>query len=496
MRKLGLCFFLIVLYFSLRIPSLTEQPIFADEAIYIRWAQVMRAEPTLRFLPLSDGKTPLFMWALIPGLKVIKDPLLAGRLLSVLAGFLSVVGIFAIGWRFFNLRVALLGAFLMVVTPMIIFFDRMALVDSMLSGFHIWSLFLGLLIVSRPRIDLGIALGYTFGLGMLTKTPGIFSIWVLPVTLALFKWKANKRALQLFKLAGIWTLAIAVAMAIYNVLRLGPGFSNLASRNRDYVHPLTRLLEYPLDPFIPHLRDLADWFPKLLTLPVIMVSLGAFVLSFFKKSRLVWVILAWGLIPLLVEMALLKTFTARYILFTIPSFLLAGAWFADWIISKSINKAFATFAFVVLVLGFVINFDIKLLADPLNTPLPKEERIGYLEDWTAGYGLKEIASVLALEAAKYPIVVGTEGSFGTLPDGLFIYLDKVANISIVPGKAEISGDLYEAAREHPTFFVGNKARLPKHIESVQLIKEYPKLSTDGLGDAIYFYKILPLKASP
>jgi len=42
-------------YFILRLPNLTLQPIFADEAIYIRWAQVMRAESTLRFLPLSDG---------------------------------------------------------------------------------------------------------------------------------------------------------------------------------------------------------------------------------------------------------------------------------------------------------------------------------------------------------------------------------------------------------------------------------------------------------
>ena len=70
-------------YFALRLPNLTLQPIFADEAIYIRWAQVMRAEPTLRFLSLSDGKTPLFMWAMIPFLKVFSDPLFAGRFLSV-----------------------------------------------------------------------------------------------------------------------------------------------------------------------------------------------------------------------------------------------------------------------------------------------------------------------------------------------------------------------------------------------------------------------------
>ena len=83
---------IIFLYFLLRVPNLTKIPVFVDEAIYIRWAQVMQNEPTLRFLPLSDGKQPLFMWLIIPALKVFSDPLVAGRMVSVLAGFGTLVG--------------------------------------------------------------------------------------------------------------------------------------------------------------------------------------------------------------------------------------------------------------------------------------------------------------------------------------------------------------------------------------------------------------------
>ena len=48
----------VILFFGilLRFTNLNSLPIFADEAIYVRWSQVMRAEATLRFLPLSDGK--------------------------------------------------------------------------------------------------------------------------------------------------------------------------------------------------------------------------------------------------------------------------------------------------------------------------------------------------------------------------------------------------------------------------------------------------------
>src|SRR5688500_11242018 len=92
-NKLGLftLFGIAVLFFALRLPNLTLQPIFADEAIDVRWAQIMRSEPTLRFLPLSDGNAPLFMCILMPLFTVFSDPLYAGRFLSVLSGFVTLL---------------------------------------------------------------------------------------------------------------------------------------------------------------------------------------------------------------------------------------------------------------------------------------------------------------------------------------------------------------------------------------------------------------------
>src|SRR5258708_26682453 len=88
---------IIILYLLLRLPSLTYQPIFADEAIYIRWAQIAKAEPSLRFISLQDGKTPLYMWLMAPFLILIPDPLFAGRFLSVVSGLFTLLGVYAIG---------------------------------------------------------------------------------------------------------------------------------------------------------------------------------------------------------------------------------------------------------------------------------------------------------------------------------------------------------------------------------------------------------------
>jgi 4-amino-4-deoxy-L-arabinose transferase-like glycosyltransferase len=124
LKPLHLTLAIILIYLLIRLPNLTLQPVFADEAIYIRWAQIAKAEPSLRFISLQDGKTPLFMWAMAPFLIIFEDPLFAGRLLSVTAGLFTLLGVYSIGKRFFNQRVSLIGAFLLAITPFMVFFDR------------------------------------------------------------------------------------------------------------------------------------------------------------------------------------------------------------------------------------------------------------------------------------------------------------------------------------------------------------------------------------
>ncbi|KKR80437.1 MAG: hypothetical protein UU73_C0001G0207 [Candidatus Daviesbacteria bacterium GW2011_GWA1_41_61] len=499
-------FFLLItaLYFSLRLPNLTLQPIFADEAIYIRWAQVMRAEPTLRFLPLSDGKTPLFMWAMMPLFKIFADPLLAGRILSVLSGYLTLLGVGFLGWRVFNLRVGLLGAFLVVITPLMVFFDRMALVDSLLAAFSVWSLNLALLLAQKLRLDLAMILGFSLGGGILTKTPGMFSLLALPLTALIFDWSPKLRQTRLLKMVGLWAVAVTIGLVIYNALRLGPNFNNLSSRNQDYMFSPLDLVGRPLDPFLPHLGDINNWFPIFLTWPVLLFIFLGIALTFIFKNLPALVVLVWSLIPLAAEMALLKTFTARYILFTIPPLFVLAAWGVEYLRSRIPLKPFLSFSLLLVVLLLSpLYFSFQLLTNPAAVPLPQGERRGYLEDWTAGYGFSEIAQFLIQEAGKEGVVVGTEGYFGTLPDGLQIYLDKYSHeasegkkISIVGGRAEVSDELRQAAKEHPTYFVANKSRFPQALENMELLREYPKAKGENRPqDAILLFKIFPLESS-
>ncbi len=492
--RLEIIYFLIIIaaFFLFRLPNLTLQPIFADEAIYVRWAQVMRSEPTLRFLPLSDGKTPLFMWSLMPVLKFIEDPLFAGRFLSVVSGFFTMLGVFALGWKVFGMRVALWAALLYAIVPYTVFFDRMALVDSMLSAFTIWALFFAIWLTQKIRLDLAFVLGFILGGAWLTKTPAFLNLFLLPTTLFIFK-KVKSQKYRLLKLFLFWGVAIGIAVVMYNALRLGPNFYLLSSRNADYVFSPPELVGRPLDPFIPHFRDISDWFPKLLTWPVIGLLVYGLWFMVKERNRMGWVVLLWALIPLLLNMAFLRTFTARYLLPSIPLLLIFGGYGIEKVLSikYQVSRKMVVGILLILLLPFPLYFNYQLLTNPPPKSLPDAERKGYFEMWTAGYGLKEIADYLIEQKKEGNVVVGTEGFFGTLPDGLYIYLDK-EDIAVIGSHATISAQIRNAVPDHLTFFVGNKNNLEGVVQRVKLIQEYPKAKPlDGTKqDYTVLYQVL------
>ena len=222
----------LLLTILLRLVNLNSLPVFADESIYIRWSQVMRAESTLRFLPLSDGKQPLFMWTVIPFLKIISDPLIAGRVVSGLCGLATVLGVGLAAFVLFNnKRIAVFSAVLWAVLPYAVFFDRLALADSMLTMFVVWTFVFSYLSLHHLRLDMAMLAGFTLGFAWLTKSPALFSFALIP-TLLIFSPK-KLVALSLILVSYI------IAFGMYNILRLGPEFQMIAIRNQDYVIPLS-----------------------------------------------------------------------------------------------------------------------------------------------------------------------------------------------------------------------------------------------------------------
>jgi hypothetical protein len=332
-------------------------------------------------------------------------------------------------------------------------------------------------------------LGLILGLGILVKTPGLFSFLLLPFILLIYL-DRKKRKQPIEKVFLHLGLSAVLGFCIYNLLHLSHDFVKLSPRNEDYYFPISRLWEMPFNPFIGHTLDIYDWFTKLLTWPILLLILISAYLILKNRNWTALVIFLWGSIPLLILMSLLKVFTARYILFSVVPFVFLAGWSLNTIYSMfSFKNKIALFTILIIILLIpAVNLDINLLVNPEKANLPHEERKGYLEDWTAGYGLKDISAYLSNEAAATKILVVTEGAFGTLPDGLQIYLKNNPKIEIWYGTSILDEDVYLTAKEKPTYFIVNKSH-ESFNRNLTLIKEYPKAKGFNYQDSMRLYKV-------
>src|SRR3989344_5533705 len=87
---------ILLLYLATRPINLTLMPIFIDEANYLDWGWRETHTPNFLFYSLYDAKPPLVMWLFGLSQSAISDPLLAGRLVTVLFGLATLLGLYLI----------------------------------------------------------------------------------------------------------------------------------------------------------------------------------------------------------------------------------------------------------------------------------------------------------------------------------------------------------------------------------------------------------------
>lgn len=480
----------------LRVINLTIIPVFADEAIYIRWSQLMQAVPTLRFIPLSDGKQPLFMWLTIPFLKLFSDPLFAGRFLSVIAGTTTIVGIATLTYLLFrNTRLAILSAVAAALSPFLFFFDRFALVDSLLTALGLWTFIFAVFLVQTKRLDVAMITGFLLGLSLITKSPAQIFLLLLPLTLV-FSNLFPPQKLSLRSLIAPFLLVIStlIGIGIYNLLRLGPEFHMISLRNKDYVHPFSEIIKHPLNPLLPNLLTALSYYWYFLTPPIFLLVLLGLIRGNRKLSMQRLFLLSLFLLPLLAQSLIAKAPTARYLLFTVPYSLILASLGIAYILEKIKTKS-TYYLILFLLLAWPISIILKLITDPQSLDLPRSERSGYFEMWTAGYGIQEASEYLKEQSKTSPILVGTEGYFGTLPNGLEIYLNQVPNITILgvglhPDR--VPQPLINSLVDHEVYWLLNQSRLGlvPVDNNLQLIASYPK-ATDpkGFRDHLLLFRV-------
>ncbi len=478
-KTIILLLFFIIGYFIIHLLHPVNLPVFADEAIYIRWAQLIIDDwQQYLFFPLNDGKTPIYIWALVPFQYIFKNQLLAGRFVSMLIGLFQALTMYLLARQLrFNKFSSWLAAGFSTILPYWYFHHHLALMDGMLTLFISLSLLflLKTKLVTNKRQSFSLQnvflSGLFLGLAILTKLPAILFIPSLFfVALILHSPKIQTR-----KIIQNFLFITVIASSFFLLLATHPSFGQLFSRGSDFLFSWQ-------DIFINHkwIETLPSWptyigyFIHYLTWPIFLLALFGIFLSRKKESlalHLGWITYAFPI------MLMGRVVFSRYLI-SVSLFITLAAILA---IDQLIKKGFFAKLIVLFLLGISlfqsISFIYNIQFQPEKTSFVQSDKEQYLTEWSAGYGVKETVEMITELAKNHSILVISEGYFGTLPDGLLMYLHRqeIGNLFIEPIGQPISSfskSTKEFSDYDQVLLVANSHRISINLSKAKLITEF------------------------
>jgi hypothetical protein len=495
-------------YTVLHLLSLTSLPIFADEAIYIRWTQLIIDDwQQYLFFPLNDGKTPLQFWLMIPWQFLPIDQLASARLFSVFVGFLQIISMVWVvslfGGKF---KSKLLAAAFTAFLPFWYFHHGTVLLDNLLT---LWlTLFLGfswLLMqqvdssgMSKKTVYLTAATGVCFGLALLTKIPAVLAIPALSCIL-IYKQTKNGKEMKVslptfqefLQRDFFFGASLSVGVGMFLLLKIHPAFGQLFARSGDFLFPISQILfEGAWQETTPSIPNYLYSFFIYLTPAITFINVSSL---FVRKNKSRSHLFFWmGIIFLLPMMIMGRVVYPRYLFPAAIFFTLNAALSIETIFevirtnTLQVKQVLVTIAVSLLLANTAAasaSFMYFSIFDTNQLPLVSADKKQYLYEWSAGYGITETTDLIREIAKTQKIAVATEGSFGTLPDGIMVYLHKtdVQNIFVdgigYPLETIPLSFIENArARSFERFIlVANSDRLEASkipLESFTLLKEY------------------------
>jgi 4-amino-4-deoxy-L-arabinose transferase-like glycosyltransferase len=448
---------------------LTRFPIFADETIYIRWAQLIVDDWwQYLFFPLNDGKTPLFIWLLVPGQWSGGDPVWWARSMAVLGGVAGAWGIWFVlrelGASTLAQRLGLLFSFFL---PFWFTYHHLSLMDGWLVAWLAWMVYFALVTIRllptkkftewrrwpwRSMLGLGVC----YGVAILTKLPGILFVipigWLALCTVPPKRWIPAGVALGSSLLLGL---------VMFATFKLHPAFGQLFGRSSDFLYPVGEILSggWLQTMFhVPRLLGIAAWY---VTWPVVVFALvGLFQPKWRTQQFWLWLsALSW--IALFGVFG--KTVYPRYLLPTAVFFTISGSLSLAQIVEFVRDTKGATFqrilaaATTAILLANMtqasVAFAYGLVWQAEATPFVAYDREQYLTEWSSGHGIPETVAWMHQTLADHSLAVATEGSFGTLPDGLLLAMHQqdVSNLYIEGIGQPVRGIPHNFAKRAATF---------------------------------------------
>jgi hypothetical protein len=274
---------------------------------------------------------------------------------------------------------------------------------------------------------------------------------------------------------------------VFLSLKLSPSFGQLFSRGSDFLYPWQDVFFHGLwKQTIVNFPVYLSYFFSYLSWSVILLNVYGLFSPSMKKQH--WLLITSAVSFALPMMILGRVVYPRYFLpvalFLTISAALAIQEIVDLYISKQKNLTKKTLSALILIslITGIISTSLSFLYPSLTKadliPFVAADRVQYLTEWSSGHGIKQVSNSLLANAKSKKVAAATEGFFGTLPDGILLYLHDrdVTNLYVegigqpvmsIPPKFSQQAQAYDQI-----LLIVNSHRLGMELEPNQLLTEY------------------------
>ena len=429
---------------ALRVPSLRALPIFCDEAIYLHGARILRQDPFRHlWISLLDRTPPVHVWLLALFLPLARDPVLAGRLFSVIASVLTIPALYALcrsldgsGSR----APAFLTCALYAASPLFVLHDRMARVESLFVLEMSIVAWLSVRLAAaarhgRPIVSRALGLGAALGLAMLTRQAVSYALgfvaaaaWFVPAPPQGGSRRSFGRFVGALALAGTVALALWVPMLL---AKDGPPLSTRILAIEAVHDPASA--EGLLAVTRENAAHTLSWLLLYLTPPVaVLCALGAAWLALSGRGRLSGFLAAWAAFLLLPMLPLANAFVPRYLLPAAVPLLVAGGFALEGMTRRA--SAPIAVAVTAVILAWPLTDTCRQLADWKSQRLAEVDRWQFVSGWAAGYATEAAAAHLRGLGAGGPVIVVTPPDSGNPADTLWLTLDGAPGVTLAASR--------------------------------------------------------------
>ena len=473
------------LYLFLRLYHLTAIPIFNDEAIYLDWGWREIHHFDLLFYSLYDAKPPLLMWLF--GITSLFAPtmLFAGRLVSVIFGYLTFIGIWKLTKKVGSTQMAVLACLLYICIPIFSFFDRQALMESAIGTIGVWSCLITLKLYETEKIRWTFMLGIVLGGGYLIKTSAL--VFFVPTMIFLIYDLISKKHIRGKCITNILVCGFTGFFIVLPMLLQKLYWETLPTNDR-YSLKINEILSIPWSHWLKLLSDTSQiLFFHLTPLPLIVLVVATIVII-FQGPRYLRYILLWFLIPLSVDVLVIREVIERYVVSYLPISLILIA----FIFSHGRNTVQRTIV-VTLTIGSALFITSMQIISPLRyfsflSAVSKFALKEYTSGYTSGYGVPEVVAFLVQQISDKPAYLMTALHTGNPESGVMTYFLKNPDVVVGYFDSKTTNqtvtDLACISSPIPFYFVSretDQAGMAGFLRQVY----YKKSSISNFGIGIY-----------